>query len=97
MSSAEAQARYLLALAARAYSDEQMRLVSNAHIEEGEGFMELQRALAELPPQQVANILENLEANPSLLNDGTLDELGKILGISRVDGGYVPIEERKDQ
>lgn len=59
--------------------------------------MELQRALAELPPQQVANILENLEANPSLLNDGTLDELGKILGISRVDGGYVPIEERKDQ
>lgn len=32
MSSAEAQARISAAIAARAYSDEQMRLVSNAHI-----------------------------------------------------------------
>ena len=80
MSSAEAQARYLAALAARAFSDEQMKLVANANIVDGEGLAELQRTLAELPPQQVKGIIEAVEADPSVLDGDVLAELGKILG-----------------
>ena len=53
MSSSEAQARYLAALAAQAYSDEQIRLVTSANIMNGEGFAGLERSVAELPPDQV--------------------------------------------
>ena len=83
MTSAEAQARYLAALAARAFSDEQMNLVSNAKIVDGEGLAELQRTFAELPPQQVKGIIEAVEANPSALNGDLLAELGKLLGVER--------------
>lgn len=96
MSSAEAQARYLLALAAKAFSDEQMRIVSNANIEDDEGFTELQRALAELPPRQVALIIEKLEANPSLLTDPRSD-LGRILGVGHTEDDYLPIEEHREE
>lgn len=95
MSIAEAQARYLMALAAKAFSDEQMMILANANIEGGEEFAELQRALAELPPQQVVRIIECLELNPSLLVDGPFD-LGKILGIGRVQGDALPIEARRN-
>lgn len=40
MSRAEAQARYVAALTARAYSEEQLRLVMNATIVDGEGLAE---------------------------------------------------------
>ena len=36
-----------------------------------------------------------LEANPSLLNEEILTELGKILWIGRADGEYVPM--RREQ
>ncbi len=80
MSSAEAQARYLAALAARAYSDEQMRLVTSAQIVDGEGFAELKRSLAELPSDQVKGLIEAMATNPSMLNEDTLAELASILG-----------------
>lgn len=80
MSSAEAQARYLAALAARAYSDEQMRLVTNANIVDGEGVPELQRSLAELPSDQVKSLLEAMATNPAMLGEDTLAELASILG-----------------
>jgi hypothetical protein len=97
MNSAEARARYVLALAARAFSDEQMRIVSNANIVDDEGFIALQRHLSELPPQQVAIFLEALATNPSLLGEDTLAELGGILGVRQVERERVPIEQRRDQ
>jgi hypothetical protein len=78
MSSAEAQARYLAALAARAYSDEQMRLVTSANIVDGEGLAELMRSLAELPSDQVKSLLEAMATN--MLGEDTLAELASILG-----------------
>jgi hypothetical protein len=80
MSSAEAQARYLAALAARAYSDEQMRLVTSANIVDGEGIAELKRSLAELPSDQVKSLLEAMVTNPSMLGEDALAELASILG-----------------
>jgi hypothetical protein len=82
MSRAEAQARYLAALAARAYSDEQMRLVASANIgdREGDGITELERSLAELPPAQVRSLLEAMATDPTMLREDTLAELASILG-----------------
>jgi len=80
MSRAEAQARYLAALAARAYSDEQMRLVSSANIFDGEGIAELECSLAELPSDQVKSLLEAMATNPSMLGEDTLAELASVLG-----------------
>lgn len=97
VSSVEAQARYLAALAARAFSDEQMKLVSHADIVDGESLAELQRTLAELPPRQVEGVIEAVEANPSVLSGDLLAELGKLLGLDRVEHEAVPIEERRDQ
>lgn len=97
MSSAEAQARYLAALAARAFSDEQMRFVFNANILDGDGLAELQHTLAELSPQQVKGIIKAVEANPAALNGDLLAELEKLLGLDRTQPEVVPIEERKGQ
>ncbi|WP_137873769.1 hypothetical protein [Rhodococcus sp. Q] len=96
MSSAEAQARYLAALAARAFAYEQMKLVSNANIVDGESLAELQRTLAAHPPQQVNGINESGEANPSVLRGDLLAALGKLLGLGRVESDAVPVEERRD-
>jgi hypothetical protein len=65
MSSAEARARYVLALAARAFSDEQMRIVARANIVDDENFGVLRQAMSELSPEQVATIIKALVANPS--------------------------------
>lgn len=78
MSRSEAQARHLMALAARAFSDEQLRIVANANIVEHEQFTALESAVAELPPAQVAQLIDQLELNPSALADETFD-LSKLL------------------
>lgn len=83
MTSAEAQARYLAALAARAFSDHQMNLVANANIIDGAGLAELRRALAELPQDQVVRIIEAVEENESVLESYFPGELGTILGVDR--------------
>lgn len=80
MSSAEAQARYLAALAARAYSDEQMRLVTSASIVDGEGLAELTRSLARLPPDQLRRLIAEMATNPDMLGEDSLAELASILG-----------------
>lgn len=82
MSSAEAQARTLAALAARAYSDEQMRLVTSSNIVDGEGLAEPQDLLAELPSDQVRSLIEEMVRNPVMLGDDTLADLASILGRS---------------
>ena len=48
-----AQARHLAALAARAYSEDQIRLVAGANIVDGGGVTELERSLAKLPADQL--------------------------------------------
>lgn len=80
MSKAEAQARYLAALAARAYSDEQMRLVESAEIIDGEGMPELQRSIAELPADQTRKLIEAMASDPTRLGEDTLAELASVLG-----------------
>lgn len=80
MSSAEAKARYLAALAARAYSDEQMRLVADAEIVDGENLEELERSLAELPPEQLKGLIHAMATNPALLGEENLAELASLLG-----------------
>jgi hypothetical protein len=95
MSSAEAQARYLAALAARAFSDEQVKLVANANIVDGTGLAELQQSLASLPPQQLRAIIEAVETNPSVLDAEATRQIGRLLGIDQRES--VPIEERRDQ
>ena len=80
MSRAEAQARYLAALAARAFGDEQIRLVTSANIVDTEGLAELERSLAKLPSDQVRSLLEAMATNPSMLGEDTLAELASLLG-----------------
>jgi hypothetical protein len=90
MSSAEAQARYLAALAARAYSDEQMRLVTSSNIVDGEGLGELQRSLRELPSEQLRGLIEGMVRNPAMLGDDTLANLASILGKRALELHPVP-------
>lgn len=80
MSQAEAQARYLAALAARAFSEEQMRLVADANIVDGNGVPELERSLAALPADQLKALIQAMATNPSLLQEDNLAELASILG-----------------
>jgi hypothetical protein len=80
MSSAEAQARTLAALAARAYSDEQMRLVTSSNVVDGGGLAEPQQLLAELPSVQVRDLIEGMVRNPVMLGDDSLADLASILG-----------------
>ncbi|MGL5849370.1 MAG: hypothetical protein ACRCZD_01200 [Phycicoccus sp.] len=80
MSRAEARSRYLAALAARTYSEEQMRLVTSANIVDGEGVPGLKRALAGLPLDHIKKLLETMATNPSLLGEEHLAELASILG-----------------
>ena len=95
MRSVEAQARYLAALAARAFSDEQMKPVSSVNIVYGDGLADLQRTLAGLPPQQVKGIIEAAEANPPALNGDLLAELGELLGLDQVERQAIPIDKQR--
>lgn len=93
MSSAEARKRIAAAVVARTYSDGQLWLVRNARVvDEGEdGPVEL-GAPAHLTPQHIGQYVAlMLEANPSLLGEDTLAELGKLVAEIRAGGGYVPI------
>jgi hypothetical protein len=79
----------LLSEDARLFSEEQIRMLRNARIED----FELKSTMETLTPEQVGDSIKlMLETNPSLL-----DELGKILGKSRVDGGYVPLRNEKNK
>ncbi|MET0604623.1 MAG: hypothetical protein ABW167_21760 [Baekduia sp.] len=96
MSSAEARDRFVAALMARLFSDEQLRILRDARIEHGEGPHALERAAEAVTAQQVGeSITLMLEANPSLLNEQTLTDLGQILGLGRADGEDVPM--RREQ
>ena len=79
MSSAEAKARLLAALAARAYSEEQLRLVSDAEIVEGMQLAQLKQSLAELPAEQVHGVIEAMVKDPAMMSEDTLAELAVVI------------------
>lgn len=70
MSSDEAEQRLLAALVARAFSDEQLRVLSSAQIEDPEGELGLRNLLQQFTPEQVqAHVNSLLEANPAFLDE----------------------------
>jgi len=96
MSSAEARERFVAALLARLFSEEQLRVLRNVRIEDEDSPLELNSAPEKLTSQQVGDSLKlMLEADSSLLDEKTLVELGKILERSRVDDGYSPLRSQK--
>lgn len=90
MSSAEAQARCLAAIAARAYSDEQMRLVGNADVVDANGLADLRRSLRQLPADQVKSLIEEMVRNPLMLGEDTLADLASILGRRSIETQHDP-------
>lgn len=97
MSSAEAQARLLAAIAAQAYSDEQMRLVTSAEIVDADGLAAIQGALAQLQPEVVAGLIKAMVTNPSMFDEETLAELASVLArktrSAPIELRQLPLEE----
>ena len=79
MSSAEAQARVLAAIAARAYSDEQMRKVFNARIVDAQDAVDVSQILSKIPREELFAIIERMVRNPAMLEDSSLANLASIL------------------
>ncbi|GAB07310.1 hypothetical protein GII30_03090 [Gordonia amarae] len=79
MSSAEAQARYLAAMAARAFSEEQMKMVRRADIIDAEDVVEIERKIAELPPHEVRELMSKMVTDPTMLSEAALAELASAL------------------
>ncbi|QEA29501.1 hypothetical protein FGL91_13615 [Microbacterium sp. CBA3102] len=79
MSSAEAQARMLAAIAAQAFSDEQMRLVNNAEIVDEGNIESVREAIAQMPPEIVAELVKRMVTSPSMFEEDSLAELASVL------------------
>ena len=92
MTSAEALARVLAALAAQAFHDEQLEAVRNANVEDAEGFAELVRTLSELPPAQLSSLLDAIEADPSFPDTEVMAELRRLLGLEHLELVSVPVD-----
>lgn len=81
MSSAEWAHRFRAVLAAGAFRDEQLRILSNARIEDAGRGLEGRTVADELTPRQfIDRIKRMLEANPLLLEEETSAELMRIFG-----------------
>lgn len=79
MSSAEAQARMIAAIAAQAFADEQLRLVNNAEIVDGDDADSVREAISKLPPEIVAELVKRMVTNPSMFEEESLAELASVL------------------
>lgn len=79
MSSAEAQARLLTAIAAQSFADDQMRLVNSAEIVGEIDADSVREAISKLPPKIVAELVKRMEMNPTILGDDSLAELVSVL------------------
>ena len=88
MTSAEWQERFRLMLMAGTFQEEQWRLLSTARVEDGDDLLEVQSAMENLSPQQVAEgMRQALEANQSVLDPETSMAMAKIFTRIRVDDG----------
>ncbi len=79
MSSAEAQARLLAAMAAHTYCQEQLRLVEQACIVDAEGVAEVRQRLSGLSQKKLGAIIEQMVRDPALLQDSSLANLASLL------------------
>lgn len=96
MSSSEARERFVAALLAKAFSEEQMRMLRNAKIEDDGNPPGFRAAVEALTPQQVGKtITMMLEKNPSLLDNESLTQLRTIFGASQADYAYAPLRLEK--
>lgn len=79
MGSAEWKQRFRAMLAAGAFKDEQLRILSSARIEDDDALLETQGTMEQLTPQQFADRIKlMLESNPSLLDEETSAELIRV-------------------
>ena len=70
MSRVEAQQRFTLAMLARAFSDEQIKMLRSARIEDTDGYRALKRSMKLSTPDEVEGLVNRmLEGNPSLLDE----------------------------
>lgn len=81
MSSAEAQARLLAAVAARAYSDEQLRMVSDSQIIDTEDSETFRSTLSQIPREHLISVIEHMTRHPHLLEESNLANLASIIGV----------------
>lgn len=92
MSIAEAQARYLAAVAARAFSEEQLSMIRSANVIDADGFGEVEARIAELPPSEVRELVSRMVTDPSMLSEQTLAELASILAQAGPTAQHEPHE-----
>jgi hypothetical protein len=86
MTPAEWQERLRLMLLAGAFQKEQWRLLSTAHLEDGDDLLPLQGVMENLSPQQVVEgMRQALEANQSVLDPEISAAMAKIFAGIRVD------------
>lgn len=90
MSRQEAMARIIAGLAAKAYSDEQLRMVKSARIVEVEDYAEIEQALSQIPSEQLHALIIEMVKNPALLEDGSLADLASMLNPSNQHLGLAP-------
>ncbi|RZE62332.1 hypothetical protein C0Q97_04410 [Streptomyces albidoflavus] len=96
MSSVEARERFVAALLARLFSEEQLKTLRNARIEGEDGPLVLNGVMESLTPKQVEDsITLMLEMHPSLLDEETLADIGKALRGGRVE--WAPSIEKRTE
>ncbi|WP_136192390.1 hypothetical protein [Actinomyces procaprae] len=91
MARAEAQARYLAAMAAEAFSREQLSLVRSAEIVEADNVDESELLIGQLSPEQVRGLLVRMISNPRLLCDDSLADLASALSAISVENPEVGV------
>jgi hypothetical protein len=84
MSSAEVRERFAAALVARAFSDEQLRVLRGARVVDSEEAAEVNRALESLTPEELE------EGIRLMLENGSPEELRQLLGFSGAEGEPLP-------
>ncbi|MHA6554941.1 hypothetical protein ACX3U9_03155 [Corynebacterium pyruviciproducens] len=82
MSRQEAMSRMVAGLAAKAYSDEQLRMVKSARIIDIQDHEEIEQVLAQIPSEQLQSLIIEMVKNPALLEDGSLANLASMLNPS---------------
>ncbi len=93
MSSEDARNRLVAALVARAFSEEQFRLLHDVQIEDNDARLSANDSIRPLTPQQLGQSFSwMLENNPSLLEPASLTQLRTVLGDDRGVGQLVRLK-----
>lgn len=79
MSQEEAMSRLIASVAARAYSEEQLRMVRNARVVGVDNHADLDNALSQIPAERLQAVISDMVKNPSLLEDRSLANLASMI------------------